>query len=124
MIDLIVGADLAQSSSGDQHTDPELTRTNIARAIAIQIQAGNAEIDLDGLTSQGIPFHPHYRPHHLLHPLQTAQQQHQQPAIPDLPDDIHDTLRRKTLVIIIHPQRHGSRSSRRGQAKRQQGAAA
>jgi hypothetical protein len=93
IIDLIVGADLAQSRTGDQHSTPELTRMNIARAIAIQLQAGNAAIDLDGMAAQGTPLHPppSHHSHYLPHP--SAPQQHQRPRVP-LPATIHDTLRR------------------------------
>lgn len=103
VIDLIVGADLAQSATGDQHTQPELTRMNIARAVAIQLQAGNADIDLEGLSSQGIPFHPFQRPHHLLHPTQESSRQQHQQAAAVLPSDMHDTLVRKPMAAALIP---------------------
>ena len=90
VIDLIVGADLAQSAAAagaaEQHSTSELTRMNIARAIAIQLQAGNAAIDLDGLAAQRTPLHPpahhsHYLPH------STAPRQ-QRPRLP-LPSTTH-----------------------------------
>jgi ribonuclease HI len=102
IIDLIVGADLAQSAKGDQHTTPELTRMNIARAIAIQIQAGNAAIDLDALVANGIPLHIRnlQQPHHLDHP---SLPQPQHPTRPPLPTSIHDTLLRRPAPVAAIP---------------------
>ena len=102
IIDLIVGADLAQSATGDQHTTPDLTRMNIARAIAIQIQAGNAAIDLDALVANRIPLHiknPH-QPHHLDHP--SLPHPHRA-AQPPLPASIHDTLLRQPAPVASIP---------------------
>ena len=68
-IDLIVGTDLAQSATGDQHTTPDLTRMNIASAIAIQIQAGDAAIDLNALVANGVRFYINqHRQHQLNYP--------------------------------------------------------
>ena len=102
IIDLIVGADLAQSATGDQHTTPDLTRMNIARAIAIQIQAGNAAIDLDALVANGIPLHIRnlQQPHHLDHP---SLPQPQHPTRPPLPTSIHDTLLRRPAPVASIP---------------------
>ena len=102
IIDLIVGADLAQSATGDQHTTADLTRMNIARAIAIQIQAGNAAIDLDALVANGIPLYLRnlQQPHHLDHPSLT---QPQQPARLPLPASIHDTLLRRPAPVAAMP---------------------
>jgi len=101
IIDLIVGADLAQSATGDQHTTPDLTRMNIARAIAIQIQAGNAAIDLDALVANGVPLHINqHHPHHLSHP---ASPKPQRPTRPQLPASVHDTLLRPPSPISSIP---------------------
>jgi ribonuclease HI len=101
IIDLIVGADLAQSATGDQHTTPDLTRMNIARAIGIQIQAGNAAIDLDALVANGVPLHINqHHPHHLRHP---ASSKPQRPTRPQLPASVHDTLLRPPSPISSIP---------------------
>ena len=115
IIDLIVGADLAQSATGDQHTTPDLTRMNIARAIAIQIQAGNAAIDLDALVANGIPLHIRnlQQPHHLDHP---SLPQPQHPTRPPLPTSIHDTLLRRPAPVaaipsVLLPRRQAEQST-------------
>ena len=75
---------------------------NIARAIAIQIQAGNAAIDLDALVANGIPLHIRnlQQPHHLDHP---SLPQPQHPTRPPLPASIHDTLLRRPAPVAAIP---------------------